>query len=206
MSEKPPQLERWNARYSAPGYLFGSAPNRFLAANVHRLKRGWRALAIADGDGRNGVFLAERGLSVMSVDFSPVALEKANALARERGVVLETELADLTSWHWPQAAFDAVAAIFVQFFELDERGPLFENMKHTLKPGGLVLLEGYGLGQLRFGTGGPKTPEKLYTVALLREAFADFEILELREYKTELAEGSAHLGRSAVVDLVARKR
>ena len=103
MSATDPDFERWQARFAEPGYLFGTAPNAFLKAQAHLLRRGERALAIADGDGRNGVFLAEQGLDVLSVDFSPVAQAKALALAKERGVTLRVEQADMTNWRWPQA-------------------------------------------------------------------------------------------------------
>src|SRR5215475_9579824 len=104
-------LDRWETRFSAPGYWFGTAPNAFLASQAHRLRPGQTALAIADGEGRNGVWLAERGLDVLSLDFSPRAGEKARALAAERGVRLRTEQADVTTWNWPVSEFDLIAAI-----------------------------------------------------------------------------------------------
>src|SRR5512147_1131558 len=100
-----PEFERWQGRFAAPGYLFGTAPNAFLKAQAHLLRKGERALAIADGEGRNGVFLAEQGLDVLSVDFSPLAQEKVRKLAAARGVTLRTEQADIETWTWPQAAF-----------------------------------------------------------------------------------------------------
>jgi len=105
-------FERWEKRYGAPGYLFGTAPNAFLAAQADRLRGRKTALSVADGEGRNGVWLAEQGLDVLAIDYSPTALAKAETLARERGVRLHTEVADLTRWHWPRAAFDVIAAIF----------------------------------------------------------------------------------------------
>jgi len=198
-------LKRWNTRFAAPGYVFGTAPNEFLAAQAPRLKRGQRALAIADGEGRNGIWLAQQGLKVTSVDFSPIALDKARKRAAELGVTLELVEADLVTWTWPKAAFDVVAGIFFQFASPDERAAIFRNIKAALKPGGLVLIEGYGPKQLEYKTGGPGVLENLYTEALLRDAFADFEILELRGYDTEISEGAGHSGMSALVDLVARK-
>lgn len=198
-------LKRWNARFSAPGYVFGTAPNIFLTTQLHRLKRGQRALAIADGEGRNGIWLAQQGLDVTSVDFSPVALAKARKRAAEAGVAVEFVEADLASWAWPKAAFDVVAGIFFQFAGPELRARIFRNVKAALKPGGLVLVEGYGPKQLDYKTGGPGVLENLYTEALLRDAFADFEILELRSYDAEIAEGEGHKGMSALVDLVARK-
>jgi SAM-dependent methyltransferase len=198
-------LKRWNTRFSAPGYVFGTAPNQFLAAQAPRLKRGQRALAIADGEARNGVWLAQQGLDVTSVDFSPVAIEKAKKRAAEAGVTLELVVADLGAWAWPKAAFDVVAGIFFQFASPAERAAIFRNIKAALKPNGLVIIEGYGPKQLEYKTGGPGVLENLYTEELLRDAFADFEILELRAYDAEIEEGEGHKGMSALVDLVARK-
>ncbi len=195
----------WDQRYAREDYLFGVTPNAFLARQAPRLKAGGRALAIADGEGRNGVWLAEQGLSVHSVDASAVAQEKARRLAAERGVTLELELVDLSAWTWPVAAYDVVAGIFIQFLPPAERDRMFARIRDALKPGGLLLLEGYRPEQIAYGTGGPSQVENLYTEALLRAAFADFTILELHGYDAEIAEGSAHRGMSALIDLVAEK-
>lgn len=202
MSMNPPSP--WDARYAGDDYLFGQAPNAFLAAQAPRLKRGWTALAVADGEGRNGVWLAEQGLEVLSVDSSAVAQEKARHLAAERGVDLRLELADLEFWTFPQARFDLIAAIFIQFAGPPLRARLFAATKRALKPGGLLLLEGYRPEQLEYRTGGPPNAENLYTEAMLREAFADLEILELRSYDAVIEEGVAHKGLSALISLVAR--
>lgn len=199
------ELERWEARYSAPGYHFGTEPNAFVKSHAHLLKPGWKALAIADGEGRNGVFLAEQGLDVLAVDLSPTALAKSQALARERGVSIKTEQADLETWAWPASAFDVVVAIFFQFCAPAARQKIFRGIKRTLKPGGLLLLEGYGLGQLQYKSGGPSESNRLYTRAMLEEAFADFSSIEIKEYDAELSEGSRHSGKAALVDLVGWK-
>lgn len=199
------ELDRWNERFSVPDYVFGTAPNAFLAANAGRLKRGQRALCVADGEGRNSVWLAEQGLEVTAFDFSPVAVEKARQLAARRGVEVRYELASVYDWRWPAAAFDLVAAIFVQFADPPMRSFMFQRMARALKPGGLLLIEGYTPKQLQYGTGGPKQLDQLYTESLLRDSFAGFEVLALREYEAELDEGSRHRGMSAVIDLVARK-
>jgi SAM-dependent methyltransferase len=196
----------WNQRYAdAEGYLFGREPNRFLAAEADRLKSGQRVLCLADGEGRNGTFLAARGLDVLSVDLSPVALTKARALALERGVSLKLEEANLATWDWPVDAFDAVVAVFIQFAGPSLRGRIFRNIEACLKPGGLLLVEGYRPEQLAYRTGGPPDAENMYTEALLREAFADMDILSLRAYDAAIDEGTAHKGMSALIDMVARK-
>lgn len=206
MSNSNPELERWNTRFGAPEYIFGTSPNAFLASQAHRLKRGQRALSVADGEGRNSVWLAEQGLEVSAFDFSPVGVEKARRLAASRGVKVRHEAASVYGYAWPENAFDVVVAIFVQFADPKMRGFLFERMAQALKPGGLLLIEGYTPKQLEFGTGGPKQVENMYTEALLRQAFGGFDVLELREYEEELDEGGAHRGPSAVIDLVAVKR
>jgi 2-polyprenyl-3-methyl-5-hydroxy-6-metoxy-1,4-benzoquinol methylase len=201
-----PHLQRWNERFGAEEYIFGTAPNEFLASQKTRLKRGQRALCVADGEGRNSVWLAEQGLEVVAFDFSPVAVEKARRLARSRGVEVRYEVAGVYEWPWPESEFDLVAAIFVQFADPAMRRFMFERMIGALKPGGLVLVEGYTPGQLKYATGGPKQVDQLYTEDLLREAFGALQILELRAYEAELNEGTRHTGMSAVIDLVARKR
>jgi len=200
------ELDRWNERFTAPGYLFGTQPNAFLASQAHRLTAGAKALSIADGEGRNGVFLAEHGLDVLAVDFSPVALAKSRELAASRGVALRTEEADiLGGWAWPMSEFDVVVAIFIQFATAAEQPDLFANIKRALKPGGVLLMQGYRPEQLAYGTGGPKTVGNLYTRALLEAAFADFSDLDIRKHDDVVHEGTGHDGMSALIDLVAKK-
>ena len=199
------EFERWEGRFAQPDYVFGTAPNAFLARNARRLKPGGRVLSVADGEGRNGVWLAEQGFDVLAQDFSPTAQEKARALARERGVELEFELSDLHARDWREAAFDGVVGIFFQFADPAQRAHIFEGIKRTLKPGGVLLIEGYGPKQLEYGTGGPKKLENLYTEELLRDAFADFTELEVTAYDAVVEEGAGHSGMSALVDLVGRK-
>ena len=136
MAQQPDPRTHWNERFAAPGYRFGTAPNRFLESQKHRLRAGQRALAVADGEGRNGVWLARQGLAVTSVDISPVGQEKARALAKEAGVALDVFEADLAAWAWPAAAYDVVAAIFIQFAPPDLRARIFRSIEAALRPGG----------------------------------------------------------------------
>lgn len=195
----------WDARYSRDDYLFGTEPNAFLASQHALLMPGMRCLAVADGEGRNGVWLAQQGLDVISAEASPVALEKARKLAAERGVCIDFQQVDLLQWDWGEACYDAVAGIFIQFTGPEERARMFAQIKRCLKPGGLLLLEGYTPRQLEYRTGGPSQVENLYTEPLLRAAFADFEIVHLREHDSVIREGSGHSGMSALIDLVVRK-
>lgn len=197
----------WSARYRDAGddFLFGTAPNSFLASQAERFGAGMSVLSVADGEGRNAVWLAEQGCQVTATEISPVALEKAARLARGRHVSVDWKVADILNWTWPQEAYDAVVGIFIQFATPEERPRQIAGMKQAVKPGGFLLLQGYTPKQLDYRTGGPSAVENLYTEALLRVLFADWEIVLLREHEAILEEGTAHCGRSALIDLVARK-
>lgn len=205
MTDHTLDSNRWNERFKDPEYVFGKAPNAFLAGKAHLLRPGARALVLADGEGRNGVWLAEQGLDVLSVDVSSAAQDKARALAAERGAQVRFEQADLAAWDMGRARFDLVVAIFIQFAPPPLREQLLGRMQAALAPGGLLLIEGYRPEQLRYRTGGPPVPEFMYTADLLRSVFAELTILELEERDVELHEGRGHQGMSAVIDLVARK-
>ncbi|MEG6508137.1 class I SAM-dependent methyltransferase [Methyloligella sp. 2.7D] len=196
----------WNERYAAPGYRFGTEPALFLQEQASYLTQGAKALAVADGEGRNSVFLAEKGLSVTAMDASDIGVEKAKALAKERDVTIDFRLANLFDWQWEPETYDVVAAIFFQFVPPHRRPAVFAGIKQTLKPGGILLLHGYTPKQIEYGTGGPPDPENMYTEEMLREAFGDMEILRLSAYEREIEEGTGHKGMSALIDLVARKR
>jgi len=203
----------WNERYAGEDFFYGTEPNAFLVSQKALLKPGMRCLAVADGEGRNGVWLAQQGLEVLSVDSSHVAQAKAKKLAQQRGVAMLFEQVDLLQWDWPVLSsveggednFDVVVAIFIQFVTSPQREQLFASIKRCLKPGGLLLLQGYTPRQLDYGTGGPSQAGNLYTEAMLRKEFADMDILRLREHDSVIREGSGHSGMSALIDLVARK-
>jgi SAM-dependent methyltransferase len=212
----------WNQRFSEPGYAYGTEPNAFLASNKQYLKPGMKAqtappcaaplasipsakaLAVADGEGRNGVWLAGQGLDVLSVDASEVGLRKTRELAQSRGLAIRTELVDLTTWNWPENEFDIVAAIFVHF-PPDHRARMHEKMLHALKPGGVLIMEAFTPGQLKYKSGGPQAREMLYTAGMLREDYMGAEILLLEETPTDLNEGPYHRGKASVVRLVLRR-
>lgn len=197
--------EFWDERYAAEHYLFGTEPNKFLAAQGHLLKPGQQVLAVADGEGRNGVWLARHGVDVLSVDFSPVAQEKAKRLAAENDVTIRFELADLLNWEWGENRFDVIVAIFIQFAGPEGRAKMFDSIRRALKPGGYLIMQGYTPKQVEYKTGGPSNPENMYTGKLLRDSFGDFEIMHLCEHEEVVDEGPGHSGHSALIDLVARK-
>lgn len=195
----------WNERFGGEDYFYGVKPNAFLASQAALLKPGWSALCVADGEGRNGVWLAEQGLEVLAIDFSEKALQKSARLAASRGVSLQTELTDVHARQWEENRFDLIVAIFIQFASSAERQALHHSIVQALKPGGLLLLQGYTPKQLEFGTGGPSNIDNLYTAEDLRQDFAGMKILHLCEHESPIEEGSGHSGMSALVDLVARK-
>lgn len=196
----------WNKRFAADGYLFGTEPNVWLREHAGVWSAGQRVLCVADGEGRNSVWLARRGLQVEAFDISDIGVAKARRLAEDQGTTVNFQVADCDGFDWPVAAYDGVAAIFIQFADPALRGRLFADIQRSLKPGGTLVLQGYTPKQLEYRTGGPPVASHLYTEALLREAFAAMDIVELREYEADVAEGSGHLGHSALIGLVARRR
>ena len=195
----------WDKRFASEDYVFGTAPNVFLASQNQWFKPGVRVLDLACGEGRNAVWLAQQGCEVVAIDISPVAIEKARRLAAERGVHVEFELVDVRDWRWPPNAFDAVVSIFIQFAAPAERAQLFAGFVTTLRPNGVLVLQGYTPKQLQYKTGGPPQAEHMYTHAMLREAVTGLEIVHIREHDDVLSEGTKHVGMSALIDLVARK-
>lgn len=199
------ELERWESRFADDEYAFGEAPNAFLARQKPLLPTHGKALAISDGEGRNGVWMAEQGLDVTSFDFSPRGVQKAKALAARRGVKIDARVADIYSYPWPHEAYDVIAVIFIQYMDPTKRRSVFAGIRHALKTGGLLLMEGYTPKQIEHGSGGPKQPENMYTRELLEREFGGFADLTIEDYESVLQEGSSHGGRSALIDLIAHK-
>lgn len=202
----PDARSMWDARFAEPGLLFGSEPNAFLRRESQRLAPGSRVLSVADGEGRNALYLAACGHRVQAFDISPVAIAKAREGAAARGLAVDFEVAGADDWEWEEQGFDAVVAVFVQFAAPAARERMFAGMWRALRPGGVLLIEGYTPKQLGYRTGGPGKREHLYTEALLRELLAQAHWLVLHEYEDFIAEGRGHFGRSALIDAVARKR
>lgn len=197
-------MVNWNLRYSGEDYFYGEEPNRFLEDQRHRLHAGMSALVPADGEGRNGVWLATLGLDVHTVDGAASGVAKALRLADQEGVEIRAEQADLFTWDWPVAAYDVIASIF---FHIPSalRPAIHGKMLQALKPGGLLILEAFHQEQLRFRSGGPKDADLLYTEALLRSDFAGARIESLRKCQIDLDESDAHRGQAMVVRLLASR-
>ncbi len=196
----------WEERYSSSDdYLFGTEPAVFLRENPGWLRPGQRGLCVADGEGRNSVFMAEQGLQMTAFDMSETALARALKLAGDRKVTVEFNLSDWANWDWQAPAYDLVAAIFIQFTGASEREKQFADIAQTIKPGGVLMLHGYRPEQLELGTGGPPFAENMYTDEILRDHFGDWKIERLASYERDVQEGRGHSGKSALIDLIARK-
>ena len=194
----------WNQRFAAEHYVFGEAPNAYLQAQAAHLIPG-TALAVADGEGRNGVWLAGQGLKVDAFDFSDNAVRKAHALADKHGVALNCVCSDWQSFEWQAVHYDNIVGIFFQFATPDERLQLFRLMEASLKPGGTLIIQGYTPRQLDFNTGGPGKLAHLYDEPLMLDAFGHLDILDLRTYEADITEGTGHKGMSGLLGLTARK-
>jgi SAM-dependent methyltransferase len=205
------QITIWSERYRAAGegYLFGIAPNRFLEHRADILREGRSALCVADGEGRNSIWLAEQGLDVTAVEITEVAVTKARKLAAGRNVQVNFEIADMLAPDWPprqqQNSFDWVIGVFIQFVGPADRRRQMDALKRATRSGGRVLLQGYTPKQLDYKTGGPSQVENLYTPQILKELFADWKIEELVEYEDVIDEGMGHKGWSALIGMIARK-
>jgi len=194
----------WDARYAEAGWAFGTEPNDFLREQAHRLPAGGRVLCLAEGEGRNAVYLAGLGHEVTGVDMAASGLAKARELAAERGTHVTTVLADLATFEFEPDAWDGVVSIFAHV-PVPVRRRVHAAMAHTLRPGGVLLLEAYRPEQLQRGTGGPPDDERLLDLARLREELKDLEWLLARELERDVVEGRYHTGLASVVQLVARR-
>ncbi|MBU3601165.1 bifunctional 2-polyprenyl-6-hydroxyphenol methylase/3-demethylubiquinol 3-O-methyltransferase UbiG [Polynucleobacter sp. AM-25C3] len=196
----------WNERFDKEEFIFGKEPNEYLVEQTAQyLKSGHSVLCIADGEGRNGVWLAKQGMQVTGFDVSDIALMKANQFAKESNVDILYSLCDTDGFDWQANSYDAVIGIFIQFSDPVMRARIFKQVHQTLKPGGIFILQGYTPKQLEYKTGGPSLIEHLYTEEMIRDLSREFEILNLACYEKELSEGARHTGMSALLGMVAKK-
>ncbi len=191
----------WNERYTSTEYLYGTDPNTFLADNADFLDGP--ILSLSEGEGRNAVFLATRGLHVLGVDCSEVGLGKAQALAKARGVVIETAMADLAEFTPEADQFGSVISISAHL-PSTVRKTLYPLVEKSLKPNGILLLEAYSEDQLQKSTGGPKDIDMLMSVEKLRTEFPNLTPILAREIEREVSEGEGHTGLASVVQFIAR--
>ena len=193
----------WNDRYAVPGHVYGKAPNAFVGEVARQIPAG-PVLCLAEGEGRNAVYLAMLGHRITAVDQSEVGLAKAQRLAKARGVKIETLVTDLVHYTIVAGAWAGIVATFAHL------PPALRQRVHGdvvagLQPGGVYILEAYTPAQLAFGTGGPKSPELLMTLAGLRDELSGLELLIGREIERDVIEGGGHTGRGAVVQILARR-
>lgn len=194
----------WDTRYAGDAFMYGTAPNDFLREQVGVLPPAGRVLCLAEGEGRNAVFLAERGFQVTGVDGSKVGLDKAQRLARERGVKLETIVADLRDFDLGTARWDAIVSIWCHV-PPDLRAALHPRIAAALAPGGVLLLEHYHPRQLEYRTGGPPDAKLLLTRSELQHDFKALKVLHSFEGEREIREGSGHAGKSFVTQFIAQR-
>ena len=200
----PYTASHWDQRYAGDDYRYGTDPNDFLREQLAALAERGRVLCLGDGEGRNSVFLAEQGCTVVALDASAVGLAKAARLASARGVALSTVHADLADFEFAAGAWDGVVSLWCHL-PTPLRRQVHRSVVAGLRPGGALLLEAYTPAQLAFATGGPRDPDLLPTLAQL-SAELEGLVLEIgREREREVAEGRGHGGRSAVVQILARR-
>lgn len=197
-------MPSWDDRYTASRNLFGDDPSPLLLEFRSHLSPGMTALAIGDGEGRNGVWLAQQGLDVLAIDLSAVALERARQRAHTAGVPLRTLRTDILAWEWPEAAFDLVTLIFVHLPSAQKR-QLHQAIRRALKPGGLIMLEVFHRDQIHCGSGGPADPDLMYALDEIVADFAGLETLKCARVETGVMLDGEPRGKGIAVHFVARR-
>lgn len=199
-----PASNFWDARFEGEAYRYGTEPNAFLRAEAGAFPAGGRVLSIGEGEGRNAAHLAGLGLDVTALDGSSVGLAKARRLAEARGLHIHALQADLNDYRFAPAQWDGVMNFFCHLPPALRRR-VNQGIVQALRPGGVLILEGFTPEQLQFDSGGPRDPAMLWQADTLREELDGLDFAILREVRRPLAEGSGHAGMGAVVQLLARK-
>jgi cyclopropane fatty-acyl-phospholipid synthase-like methyltransferase len=194
----------WDERFSIDDYLFGAEPAQALVKLEHYLIPQGDTLVIADGEGRNSVYLASRGFRVTASDSSTVANVKAKALAANQNVEVNYQVEDFFDIDWSAEQYDNIVGIFFQFIPPDKIKQVLTALRTAIKKGGTLLIHGYTPQQIELATGGPKDVSLMYTKELFEDVFESVEILVNKEYQMQLSEGSGHKGQSALIDFVAK--
>lgn len=193
----------WDERYSAEEYVYGKDPNTFLANAAGNIPKG-KVLCLAEGEGRNAVYLAEQGYEVVAVDSSSIGLDKARKLAKERGVDIETVVADLAHFDITPQSWDGIVSIFAHV-PPQVRKALHKKVVQGLRPGGVLILEAYRPDQLKYKTGGPPVEEFMMTLQGLEEELAGLKFEYGVELDRDVVEGQFHTGKGAVVQIIGIK-
>lgn len=201
MTDSPSAM--WEQRFAGETYLYGTEPNEFLRTSLATLPKG-AAMCLAEGEGRNAVFLAESGYQVSSVDLAQAGVDKTKRLAEKRGVKVDAVIGDLADFDLGHKRWDLVVSIFAHV-PPGVRRSLHRRVVDSLKPGGALLLEAYTPNQVGRGTGGPPVVELTMTLDSLRVEFAPLEFVHAEELDRDVLEGTGHCGHGAVVQVIARK-
>ena len=194
----------WNERFSIEDYLFGADPAQALVKLEHYLIPQGDTLVIADGEGRNSVYLASKGFKVTATDASTVANIKAKALAASQNVEVNYQVEDFFDIDWSAKQYDNIVGIFFQFIPPYKIKQVLRALRTAIKKGGTLLIHGYTPQQIELATGGPKDVSLMYNKELFEDVFESVEILVNKEYQIKLSEGSGHKGQSALIDFVAK--
>lgn len=197
-------MNHWNTRFQSEQYVYGREPNVFLTEFQKKIKVPGDALTIAEGEGRNAVYLAEQGLNVTAWDYAESGLAKTNKLAEERGVVVSTELVDLNEANWSEAKWDEIVCIFGHF-PTELRQKTLQGVKKAVKPGGFYLTEVYSHYQIPYNSGGPQNLDFLYKPEEFLKIFAEWRIVHLFMGEVTRHEGELHNGLSHVIQFVGQK-
>lgn len=204
MSSSKTNFAMWDERYATDGFFYGDEPNDFLRAQASRIAQGGKVLCLAEGEGRNAVYLAGKGFAVTAVDGSQAGLTKLTKFAAERGVSVEVTCADLAEYDMGQNKWDAIVSVWCHLPPA-LRADVHKRCVAALKPGGFLILESYTPRQLEYKTGGPPVAEMMMTLGGLRSELDGLEILHEADIDRVIHEGKGHEGKSAVVQLVARR-
>ena len=196
------QQEFWNSKFSRDGFLYGIKPNTFIASKIKMFPREGKVLCIGEGEGRNAIFLAKRGLTVTAIDASDIGLSKLHFRSIEEDVKIETICADLNEWEVKET-YDVIVASYLHMYK-NEREDLFEKIEESLNPNGYFIGEFFSTKQLNYTSGGPKDEDLLYTVDDFKKHFALCE-KEIKEQVTILDEGKGHQGEACVIRVIVQK-
>ncbi len=201
LSSQPNNL--WDQRYSQDTYAYGRQPNEFLVSQIHRLPKG-KVLSLAEGQGRNAIYLAELGYQVTAVDSSAVAMRHTGEFAQQAGVSVATITADLADFSIEKNQWDVILSIYCHLPSI-LRKKIHRQVIQGLHPGGIFLLESFTPQQIEHQTGGPKNVDMLPSLAILQDELAGLHFLHGQELERDVQEGLHHTGIAAVVQVLAIK-
>jgi hypothetical protein len=202
--------DMWDTRYAAEGYAYGSEPNEFFKDSLKKYKLTGSILFPAEGEGRNAVYAAQKGLDVSAFDISIEGKNKAMKLAEKAGVQIFYELGNFFELELIHKKFDAAVLIYAHF-PPPLLSKFYTKISELILPNGMVILEGFSKNNLKFrednpGIGGPDNSDMLFSVDTIQNLFPEFEIIELEEVEVNLKEGKFHNGRGSVIRFIGKKK